>query len=62
MDEMAPIARFHVGIRMASATEMTGDKLVNGVVSNGPKMFCKPVRETSASFSDPKFKDLGHDV
>ena len=33
---------------------MAGDRLVNLVVSCGRKMLDKPVRETSASFSDIK--------
>ena len=40
---------------MDCAVEMPGDRLVNIFVPYGTKMLGKPVRETSASFSDIKF-------
>ena len=40
---------------MISASEMSGYRLVNIVVSYGTKMFGKPVRETSASLNDLEF-------
>ena len=40
---------------MVSAIEMSGDRLVNIVVSYGTKMFYKPVGETSASLTDVEF-------
>ena len=40
---------------MIRAIEMLGDRLVNMVVSYGTKMFSKPVRETSACFTDVEF-------
>ena len=40
---------------MVSAIEMSGDRLVNIVVSYGRKMFGKPVREISASLPDVEF-------
>ena len=40
---------------MVCAVETPGDRLVNIVVPYGTKMLGKPVRKTSASFSDIKF-------
>ena len=49
------VTNFSIRNRMFSAIEMPGDRLVNIVVPYGMKMLGKPVRETSASFSDIKF-------
>ena len=40
---------------MVRAIEMSGDRLVNIVVSYETKMFSKPVREISASLTDVEF-------
>ena len=47
--------------RMISAIEMSGDRLVNIVVSYGT-MFGKPVRETSASLIDVELMHLLQDM
>ena len=52
---------FNIRKKMVSAVEMPGDRLVNIVVPYGTKMLGKPVRETSASFSDVEFGTL-HDM
>ena len=40
---------------MDSTVGISSDRLVNIVGSYGTKMFCKPVRETSASLTDVEF-------